>query len=342
MARAALACGGGIAGDDDDGGGADASRQEAGSREADARAAPDGDPPDASTPDVLDATLTDAAAVDATDEDAASPVDSSDGGARRDADALDGGPSDADARDGRPADAGPEATRCADGGTPTMYLWSSIGELHRFDPLAAAATSLGFPCGPNQGGPYGLQMTAAADGYLYVLFSDATMRQVVPGAASCTQPPFDGTQQGFVKNTFAIAAANDGQIYVADHVRLGVMTAPTFQVSDVGPLQPSLPVNGLDLATDAWGRLFAYSISLDAGTYVTEIDRATGARGGDTAFALGPGGAWAFTRWEGDFYLFVAQPSSAAWRFTPGAPGPVKVADLPFDVFGAAAERCLP
>lgn len=331
LARAALACGGETL-DAADAGHDDASTPVLDSTVGDDRASD----PDRAT-DVVDAAVSDVA-TDATFFDGSTDATLSDAPSRD----ADGAPRDATLP---PIDGSdPDARHCPDGGAPTLYLWSTSGQLWTFDPPSGLMTSLGYPCGPNQGSPYGLQMTAAADGTLYVLYSDWTVRQVFPSSSTCNTTAFVAGQQGFDRS-FALAARNDGQVYLVSATRLGVMSPPSFQVALVGLLQPPLPVSNVDGTFDPAGRLFVFSISLDGGSFVSEVDPATGARLAETDFALGNGGAWAFTRWEQDFFIFVSPlPASTPqlWRFTPGASAPVKVMDMPFDVYGAASVRCIP
>ncbi len=265
---------------------------------------------------------------------------------------------------------------CTADGVDLVYVVSEANEFMSFDPRKLSGSPF-TPIGtltcpttkpviqtPNPGGaPNPFSMSIDRDGKAWVLYTDGEIFNVSLTTAACTAtayvPQAGGMKlfgMGFVTDT---AGGDTEQLFIA-----GGGTDPSVatnrklaSVDTHGamytPVAHGNVPTGKDYAPELTGtneaRLFAFYPALNVPSFVTEVDRTTGAAIG-TPFNLGTSGlgtqvqAWAFAQWGGKFYVFVTSDNNSTVRVVDRSNGNYTLAkeNLPYKIVGAGVSTCAP
>ena len=252
---------------------------------------------------------------------------------------------------------GPLPEYCKGADATWIYVVTEENELLRFDPRAAAFTSLGaLACpvaAPGGSAPTPFSMAVDHRGTAYVVFDDGELFAVSTASASCApvSPPIDTSAftttfgMGFSSNPggldetlFLASTSSPGQ--------LGTLDTTTFVAAPVGTF--SSDVGEAELTGTGNERLFAFGVvqGLD-GAHLAEVDTTDASVITETLVPTPQDPvAWAFAFWGGDFYFFtsVDNASSMVGRLRPsdGSFDPA-YATLPGGVItGAGVSTCAP
>jgi len=171
---------------------------------------------------------------------------------------------------------GRPAAMCAGGAAPSAYLMAVNGTIFEFDPGSLAMRSLGTVACSSSATP--LTLTVTTGGTAYVLYSDGNLYAVDLGTLACSSTAFQSGQLGLSSRiVIAIGAGNTADRLFAYGQSttpvLGLSDLTSFHLFDVGAAAASPSAFTLDLASDAYGRLF--TLGTDGVLY--EIDSTTGA-----------------------------------------------------------------
>jgi hypothetical protein len=203
--------------------------------------------------------------------------------------------------------------------TDLIYLLDGGAHLWSFDPRTLALRDIGAIDCETEASPY--SMSVDRRGRAWVLFDSGEMFFVDIADASCSASGFTPDQRDF--HTFGMGFVSESPggaeiLYIAggpdlgtaeSDTRLGTIDTTSLSVSEIAPLTV-LGTYFPELSGDGAGGLYGYFPSTSFPSRVSTIRRET-ARIGPTWDAVRVEGkqqigGWAFARWGGDFYVFVA------------------------------------
>ncbi|WP_237244394.1 MULTISPECIES: hypothetical protein [Sorangium] len=263
------------------------------------------------------------------------------------------------ARDGSGWDPPPGsyAGPCSDV-THHIYLVSPYQELFSFHPASLELHRIGrLPCG--DGRPF--SMAVDRNGVAWIVDWNGSVIRVDIATGRCEATPYK-VEEGVPFSRFGMAfAADDGPdqetLYVRDAVFFGdtdeVNRARTLGVFDrrsyaVHPLGQGAGANA-DLTGTGDGRLFGFVKQPAEGSFVSELDKLTGATLSERALpGVTIGSSWAFATWGGAFWFFVTNDqdvfSSLVYRLDPDSQAPPELVMpvLLTAVIGAGVSTCAP
>jgi hypothetical protein len=246
--------------------------------------------------------------------------------------------------------------------TDLVYLLSAGAHLFSFDPRTSALVDIGAIGCPTAASPY--SMSVDRSGRAWVLFDSGELFFVDIADASCAASGFVPDQLDF--HTFGMGFVSESPggeetLYIAggpslataeDSTRLATIDPVTLTVEVVAPitvLGPYYP----ELSGDGAGGLYGYFPSMSHPSRISTIRRET-ARIGPTWDAVRVDAeqqiaGWAFARWGGDFYVFVAisvggipPDATEFYRLEPDT-GALTLVHYDFRTFvGAGVSTCAP
>jgi hypothetical protein len=196
---------------------------------------------------------------------------------------------------------------CGDGGgVTTAYLWAQSGLLYTFDPPTLTATPLGMVQCPSTSSPWTLSVSRA--GFAYMIYEDWNIYQVDLSTLACSTTPYVPGQLGFTGQE-AIAVSRGSATERLFVYGMDVNQTPTLAVTDltsfvlapVGTVTPNPLAFPLDMQGDAFGRLFALSIS---GQLLDIASGSAALLGEDQTGFSDVGGGWAIMTWNDQLYFF--------------------------------------
>jgi len=232
--------------------------------------------------------------------------------------------------------------------TTFVYAVATNDMLLRFDPPSATFTPIAHLVCP-AGGAHPFSMAVDRAGTAYVEYDSGAVFAVSTVDGSCKSTayvadsdlPFGNFGMGYA----TIGAGPDEQLFVASETpgTLGVLDmVSTFSISPVAEVQPTISAPELTGTGD--GRLFAYyAFGFNDGSYVAELDKATGAViAQDYLPTVDRGTGWAFAFWGGDFWLFTTPGTQATVRYDPATKSATVVANYYAAIVGAGVSTCAP
>ncbi len=272
-----------------------------------------------------------------------------DDGGKNDTSGLDGGdPARTDASFSGDSAVGDDCSEAA----KLVYLFTQTAELYSFDPPSKTLTSLGQLSCATTASPN--SMAVARDGNAYVNYADGTIFKVDVKTLKCSATSFTSswTQMGMGFSTNG-TTNKDETLFVAKTTILG----QTSELASV-PLPPAAlkPVQKFasafanlspELTGTGDGKLYAFFVDSNFGTAakLVEISKTDAtAVGTVTLSQITTVGAWAFSFWGGDFYLYYASATgnSKVGRYRPSDKSFVEYMTTSMRIVGAGVSTCAP
>lgn len=245
------------------------------------------------------------------------------------------------------------AAVCAGGAPPGAYLLAANGTIFAFDPGSLELRSLGTLSCTTSAFPEGFSVTTT--GTAYVLYSDGTLYSVRLDTLACQPTPYqsgplalDSLRANVAAGGIAVGAGDTAdRLYfygLTNPAILGISDVTDFLMFDVGAGAQGPAGLTVDLAADAYGRLF----TLDPGGTLYELDPSTGAvLGADfTGYAPSWVGLNAATGisvlpYGGQLYL-IGGMSGGVNRYDIATKALYPIGALNQVIIGASATPCLP
>ncbi len=258
-------------------------------------------------------------------------------------------------------DAGVSAGDGCSDAAKKIYLFTDSAQLYSFDPpsktiklVGQLQCPAGFLATPNS-------MAVDRSATAWVNYSDGSVFKVDTATAACTPTtyapnPFGWSQMGM---GFSSEAGNPTaeRLFVASTSGGGLasITMPGLALQTIANFSGSLSGLSPELTGTGDGRLYGFFVSTgNQDAVVARIDKATAATSEEAPQSgINNVGAWAFSFWGGDFYLYTATTGSTSivTRYHPAdATSPaststyMSVAQLPngIRIVGAGVSTCAP
>ncbi len=246
------------------------------------------------------------------------------------------------------------ADDCSDA-AKLVYLFTDSANLYSFDPPNKKLTSLGQLSCPSSSSPN--SMAVARDGSAYVNYADGSIFKVDIKSLSCSSTAFKASGwttmgMGFSTNG---TASKDETLYVAKIVstlgsssELARVVLPTMKLETINTFS-STAFGGLspELTGTGDGRLYGFFVDfvLGSAAKLAEVDKTNAsALSNVTLSQITSVGAWAFSFWGGDFYLYYASgvASSKVGRYRPSDKTFVDYMTTNVRIVGAGVSTCAP
>ena len=252
-------------------------------------------------------------------------------------------------------EAGPDAhvKDCTEEGITYIYVVTSENELLRYNPPAAAFSTIGLVSCPTPSNPFSMAVDRA--GAAYVVFHTGELFKVSTINAGCKPTSFQWRDTGFPLFGMAFATdekGSDETLFIAESnfeprpsKGFGALDTATFDFKFIGSFGKSLG-NAVEFTGTGDGRLFGLFIDSEGGVcHIAEVDKKTGAIQSDALldFGVAPS-SFAFAFWGGDFYVFhsESQGPTKVTRYRPLDGSLLDVAMLPTHVVGVGVSTCAP
>lgn len=235
---------------------------------------------------------------------------------------------------------------CSGGAAPQAYLITLGGTLFALDPGTLEMQSLGvLPCDLTADP---IAMTATTSGTAYVLYDDGNLFDVDVSTLACHPTAYQPGQLGFGAQVGLTVGAGDAadRLYAYGESAaplLGISDLTSFRLFDVGPASPSPSGSTVDLASDAYGRLF--TLGLDGTLY--QLDPSTGAVLGEDHTGFTTQNGWtngasstALLAYDGQLFL-LGGDSGGVSRYDVGTKALYPVGAVNQVVVAASAAPCV-
>ena len=227
-----------------------------------------------------------------------------------------------------------------------IYLVSVDNQLYSFDPTidgVAAYKLVGTLSCPSVGSPQ--SMSVDRDANAYVFYDSGEMFSVSTANAACMPTPYvHPVQNGFnqlgMGFTATTADSKEQTLYIiSPDFGLATVALPSYAVTETGAL-----VGAAELTGGPDAKLFVFDAS---NASLSEINRtALSKQSMHTFQGLQGTGAWAFSRYAGNFYMFTSPGAGIPTTTTKYDPEmdveSVRDASIGFTVVGAGQSTCVP
>jgi alpha-tubulin suppressor-like RCC1 family protein len=258
------------------------------------------------------------------------------------------------------AAAGKPAAKCADESVFPYVVSAQYNTLYRFDPVELKFSKLGMLKCPTAASVNA--MTVDRNGYLWVNYLDeGKIYKVNLKTLACESTPY--VAGGGVSFSTALSmqflrdspTSEKETLYVSDHtgdatneiIAKGIAKADltTMLLTRIGPFTGSLTAHRCELSGTPDGKLFGFFEGKPA--ILAEIDPRTGATPNPISLAnVSTNGAYAFSSWGGNFWLYTTLPAprhTMVTRYDPkGGEPSVVIPAVGFQVLAAGVSSCAP
>ncbi len=234
-----------------------------------------------------------------------------------------------------------------------VYLFTDTAELLSFDPAAKALHHIGTLACPTQASPN--SMAVSQDGTGWLNYSDGSLFRFNVRTANCQattfKPPTGWTQFGMGFAPDSIDSPHE-TLFISGSSAQGLASVDvsTMMTRQVGPFTGVI-TGSAELTATGDGQLYGYFVPASASgpMSLAKIDRATAATSGLRVFqdlTVQSGGfAFAFSAWQGSFYLYTSSGTafSTVTRYDPttDTESPlINSAQVGVRIVGAGVSRC--
>jgi hypothetical protein len=231
-------------------------------------------------------------------------------------------------------------TMCPPSAPPSAYLWAENGDLYTFDPVTVTSQRVGHVSCATDASPETLAVSR--DDVAYVEYNDGSIFRLDLSSLACASTAYRQGQLE-ISGPVNIALSSDAdaeRMYMlrsGENPALAIADLSTFTLREIAAVDANFLPDGLELKSDASGRLFALS---EFGRLI-EIDGGTGRIVGehDTAFQSNVG--WALLTWNDRVY-FLGGETGEVDQFDPAADGMIRaVGRIGVPIVGAGSAACL-
>jgi len=252
----------------------------------------------------------------------------------------------------------PEDPFCPESARPIYAVEADVndplsqGKLVRFDAMTLEFTEIGELNCPVLDDETPFSMSVDRQGTAWVLYGSGDLYKVNTTDASCEATTYRGGQSGFWLFGMGFTLRTPGQpqetLFIAggagpgvDTPRLGTLSFPDFQVSEIGPISDWPEMSG---TADA--ELWAFFPGSDPPQVSRlgsngQVQESIPVDGID-----GDPNAWAFAHWGGKFWLFYKSQTDESTRVFMVERDPVNVEEVVTNsgryIVGAGVSTCAP